>query len=385
MASPMTRSSLTPLSSRATAKALAARHGFATSGIALVPGDGQAPRAAAYAAWLAQGFHGPLAYMQKTQLVRARIHTRFPWARSVLAVGAFYDAALTGQPTGALLAYVARYARGRDYHLIFEKRLKGLARALVQEGVCAQAHWHVDTGPILERAWAEAAGLGWIGKNACLIHPGLGSFLLLAVILMDSTPAADAPTPNRCGTCRRCMDACPTQALVAPAVLDARRCLATWNIERRGELPRELWPAQREWVFGCDTCQAVCPHNAACRNPPGLRQQQSGRIVAHPPDAELTAPRPWHTLTLAECITLQPAEYNRLFAASPLRRAGLKGLRLSAITVAGNKQLEDCREVVSRCLRDVDSDIRQRAEWAAEQRQRRRGGCRADAASLGLG
>jgi epoxyqueuosine reductase len=304
--------------------------------------------------------------MRKTHLARSQIRTRFPWVRAVLALGAFYEGD-TGQ-AGRLPRHVARYARGRDYHLVFQKRLKQLARALVAEGVCSRAHWHTDTGPVLERAWAEAAGLGWIGKNACLIHPQFGSFFLLAEILMDSTPAPDAPIPSRCGTCHRCLDACPTHALVAPGTLDARLCLATWNIECRGAMPLELWPAQREYVFGCDTCQTVCPYNAdrstGVPPVPGARHERDARAT---PDPELAAPRPWRQMTLAQCIVMSQSEYNRAFAASPLRRAGLKGLRLSAITVAGNLKCADCREALKQCLADEDQDIRRRAQWASGQ------------------
>ena len=344
--------------------------GFALSGIALVPADGIAPRADALAAWLERGFHGPLDYMRKTHPARGQIRTRWPWVSSVLVLGNFYDdiAENLSLPEHGLLSHVARYARGRDYHLVFQKRLKQLARALVTEGVCSRAHWHVDTGPVLERAWAEAAGLGWIGKNACLIHPRLGSFFLLAGILMDSTPQPDAPIPSRCGTCRRCLDACPARALVSPGTLDASRCLATWSIERRGAMPPELWPAQREWVFGCDTCQAVCPYNAPrSTGVPPVPMAQHERDARATPDPELALTRPWHGMTLAQCIALTQAEYDRAFAASPLRRAGLKGLRLNAITVAGNMKCEDCREALTRCLTDEDEDIRRRAEWAAKQ------------------
>jgi epoxyqueuosine reductase len=292
--------------------------------------------------------------MFNSQAERQNIRTRFPWAASVLVLGTPYDAQPRGQLGRDLIAHVARYARSRDYHLIIEKRLKKLAHALTQAGVCSRAHWHVDTGPILERAWAEAAGVGWIGKNACAIHPHLGSFMLLAEIVMDSAPEPGAPIANRCGTCRRCLDACPTGALIAPGVLDARRCLATWNIERRGAAPSELWHAQREWVFGCDTCQSVCPHN---KPRPALAQKGTS-------DAELAAPRPWHTMTLAECIALAKADFERAFTASPLRRATLKGLRLSAITVAGNLRAESCRMVLESCRTDEDADIRLRAEWA---------------------
>lgn len=341
---------MNPAQQNATAKALAARMGFAISGVALVPADGTTPRADSLAAWLERGFHGPLAYMRKTRLARSQ--TRFPWVRSVLALGVFHDSAACGQPGRDLIAHVARYARGRDYHLVCQKRLKQLARALVEAGVCSRAHWHVDTGPVLERAWAEAAGLGWFGKNACLIHPRHGSFFLLAEILMDSTPAPDAPIPNRCGACHRCLDACPVRALAAPGTLDARLCLAGWNIECRGATPPELWPAQREWVFGCDTCQAVCPYNS-----PVSAARTS-------PDRELAAPRLWHGITLAQCIGMTGAEYDRAFSASPLRRAGLKGLRLNAITVAGNLKCAECRKALQQCLTDQDEDVRRRAEWA---------------------
>jgi epoxyqueuosine reductase len=250
--------------------------------------------------------------------------------------------------------YVARYARGRDYHLVLQKRLKRLASALVTAGVCGRAHWFVDTAPVLERAWAEAAGLGWIGKNACLIHPGGGSFLALAGMVLDVPLASGTPAANRCGSCRRCMDACPTGALIEPGVVDARRCLATWTIECRGATPRELWPLQKDYVFGCDVCQAVCPHNAASAAACG--------------DEELSAPRPWQALTLAECIAMTKAQFDRAFAASPMRRAGWEGMRLNAITVAGNcGSGADCQPALQACLTDGDAEIRERARWAVER------------------
>ena len=202
-------------------KELAAENGFPLSGIARLPEDGGAPGAAAFETWLARGFHGPLEYMRRSRATRANLRERFPWARSLLALGAFYDGQKRGELGRDLSAHVARYAQGRDYHLIFEKRLKRLAEQLVAGGICTQAHWYVDTGPVLERAWAEAAGVGWIGKNTCLIHPGLGSYFLLAEILLDTALEPDSPAAFHCGTCRRCLDACPTQAFPAPGVLDS--------------------------------------------------------------------------------------------------------------------------------------------------------------------
>lgn len=343
--------SLTAQSARA--KTLAAEHGFALSGIAAIPPDGAAPHAAHFNAWLDQGHQGPLDYLVNGRQARVQLYSRFPWARSVLALGAFYDGAGRGEPGRDLSAHVARYARGRDYHRIFEKRLKKLGAALLTEGLCTRAHRYVDTGPVLERAWAEAAGLGWIGKNACVIHPRLGSYFLLAEILLDAPLEPDAPALPHCGTCTRCMQACPTQALIAPGVLDARRCLVTWNLELKGETPPDLWAQQGAWAAGCDICQTVCPYNAP-------------RRIA-PPDPELAAPLPWQSMSLAQCIVMTEAQFDRAFEASALRRTGVKGLRLGAITAAGNVKSGECRAALTECLRDPDADIRARAVWALQQ------------------
>ncbi len=335
------------------ATALAAEHGFALSGIALIPEDGRAPRAEAYERWLAKGYHGPLEYMLQSQPVRVQLRERIPWARSMLLLGAFYDGAPRGEPGRDLVAHVARYARGRDYHNVFDKRVKKLALALRKAGVCSCTHTYTDTGPVLERAWAEAAGLGWIGKNSCLIHPRLGSYFFISEIIMDSTPQPDAPSLPHCGTCTRCLDACPTQALVAPGVLDANRCIVTWNIEQRGQSAPETWAEQREWVAGCDICQTVCPYNAPRR--------------VGKPDPEFAAPLPWEKLTLAECIVIDAATFDRAFPSSALRRSGVKGMRLGAITVAGNLKSPECRAALETCLTDVDPEIRARAEWALKE------------------
>jgi epoxyqueuosine reductase len=331
-------------------KAFAAQSGFELNGIARLPDSGLAPRSAAYDAWIAKGFHGPLDYMLQTQDARSSTRSRFPWAKSVLALGAFYDGASRGEQGRDLIAHVARYARSRDYHLIFTRRLKVLSNALISGGICSRAHYYVDTGPVLERAWAEAAGIGWIGKNTCLINTRLGSFFLLAEILIDAELEPDEPAAFHCGTCRRCLDACPTQAFAAPGVLDAQRCLVTWNIELRGQTPVELWPEQGEWVAGCDVCQTVCPYNSPRRVPPA--------------DAELGATQPWHNMTLSQTIVMTKEIFDAAFPASALRRSGIKGLRLGAITVAGNVKAEDCRDALSQCLTDVDEDIRKRAAWA---------------------
>ena len=343
-------SKLTPREQHDRATALAEEHGFPLHGIARVPDDDRAPGADAYEKWLAQGFQGPLEYMLESRNLRVNLRGRVPWARSVLMLGAFYDGAASGEPGRDLVAHVARYARGRDYHNVFDKRVKKLALALRKAGVCSCTHCYTDTGPVLERGWAETAGIGWIGKNTCLIHPRMGSFFFLSEIIMDSAPEPDAPATAHCGTCRRCLDACPTQALVAPGVLDSNRCIVTWNIEQRGNSAEETWARQGGWVAGCDICQTVCPYNAPRR--------------AAKPDAEFAAALPWQTLTLADCIGMNEELFNRAFPASALRRSGLKGMRLGAITAAGNLKADNCRAALSKCLRDSDAEVRRRAEWA---------------------
>jgi epoxyqueuosine reductase len=332
------------------AKGLAAKHGFALSGIALVPETGAAPRAMELMSWIAVGMHGPLDYMPETVDRRSNIRTRFAWAQSVLCLAAFYDGSQQGEVGRDLSAHVARYARGRDYHRVFEKRLKLLSRALIDTGMCTRAHYYTDTGPVFERAWAEAAGLGWTGKNACLIHPRKGSYMLLAEIIMDCSPEPDAPEPFHCGTCTRCLDACPTQALTAPGVLDASKCLVTYNVELNGNTPSAMWEAQGKWVAGCDICQEVCPFNAP-------------RRIAEA-DPELKNPLPWQSMTLLECIRITQAEFDRRFISSTLRRTGVRGLRLGAITAAGNARSKDCLDGLRECEFDGDIAIRERAEWA---------------------
>ena len=236
---------------------------------------------------------------------------------------------------------------------MFEKRLKKLSTALTEAGLCAKAHYYVDTGPVLERAWAEAAGIGWTGKNTCLIHPRLGSFMLLAELILDVAVEPDAPSVPHCGTCRRCLDACPTGALPSPGVLDASRCLVTFNIESSGRTPREFWEAQQNWAAGCDICQEVCPFN-------------SPRRIA-PADPELATPLPWQSLTLRDCIGMTLEQFDAAFQASTLRRLGLKGLRLGAMTAAGNVGADDCTPALKNAVTETDPEIVERAKWALDR------------------
>lgn len=333
-------------------RALARDFGFTLTGISRIPDSNRAPGFDAYQRWLDAGFFGPLGYLAEGRELRENIRLRLPWATSVVSFAAFYDSNRSGTPGEHLAAHVARYARGRDYHHIFKRRLKEFGRLLVRKKICTQARSYADTGPVLERAWAAHSGVGWLGKNACLIHPRLGSYFLLGELIVDIALQPDAPIPNHCGTCRRCLDACPTQAFVEPGVLDTARCLSTWNIERRGDTPREMWNVQGAWAAGCDICQEVCPFNNPDR--------------CAPPDAELATPLPWQNMLLADAIVMDEPAFTRLFPASALRRVTCKGIRLGAITVAGNLRAENCRSSLEICRADPDPDIQTRAQWALE-------------------
>ncbi len=232
--------------------------GFDPVGIAAVPGDGHLPlRTAALERWLAAGHQGSMAWMADPR--RRDVTALLPGVRSLLAVGLNYHVA-TDRTAGSLA--VARYGWGRDYHRVIEGRLRRLGRWL--EGQRPGLRWRacVDSAPLLDKAWAEQAGIGWIGKNGNLIHPQRGSWFLIGHLLMDLDLPADAPAEPFCGRCSRCLDACPTGAITEPFVVDARRCLAFHTIEsREPELPAEIGAAMGPWVAGCDICQDVCPWN----------------------------------------------------------------------------------------------------------------------------
>ncbi|MBL7064138.1 MAG: tRNA epoxyqueuosine(34) reductase QueG, partial [Anaerolineae bacterium] len=214
--------------------------------------------AAFYTGWLARGYHGEMAYLARPDAIEKRADPRrlMPETRSIVIVGMNY---YTGDfpPAEESRGRVSRYAWGADYHAVLTERLRQLAAWIAEQvGRPVTHRVYVDTGPLLERELAQRAGLGWIGKNTCLIHPRLGSYFFLGELLLDLELEPDASFPaDRCGTCTACLDACPTGALVAPRTLDARRCISYLTIEHRGPIPAELGPLLGDWVFGCDVCQ----------------------------------------------------------------------------------------------------------------------------------
>ncbi|HXH06395.1 MAG TPA: tRNA epoxyqueuosine(34) reductase QueG, partial [Vicinamibacterales bacterium] len=308
-----------PLTSAAVKQAALAR-GFDLCGIA--PAE-PLPEGRALEAWLARGFHGTMAYMARTVERRRDVLAYVPGARAVIVLGTLYHTARPAslERTGPE-ALVSRYAWGRDYHEVIRARLEALVDWMRAEaGEPFDARVAVDTAPVLERAYAQRAGLGWAGKNTCLINPRLGSWLFLSEIICSLPLEPDDPEVDRCGACRLCLDACPTGAFADERVLDATRCISYLTIELKGAIPEPLRPAIGTHVFGCDICQEVCPWNAAAPVSEAPEWQ---------PRAELDG------TALVDLWRRSDAELSALLRDSALARAGLRGLRRNLAVALGN-------------------------------------------------
>ncbi|MGC9347488.1 MAG: tRNA epoxyqueuosine(34) reductase QueG [Anaerolineae bacterium] len=327
-----------------------------TSGLDLVGAvpAGPSPTWGKYKAWLEAGYAGGMDYLAREDAVHRRQDPRhiLPEIQTVLVVAASY----AGGPPPPLPPHhgrVSRYAWGEDYHRWMLRRLKALVSRIESRlSVPVKARTYVDTGPVLERAWAEAAGLGWTGKNTTLIHPALGSYIFLGVALLDvALPPTPRPTLPNCGTCTRCIEACPTGALVAPGKLDARRCLSYLTIEHRGAIPRAYRRAMDTTVFGCDICQEVCPWN---RRP----------LAAHQAD-----PIPEHaTLYLPDLLTMDKTAFHARFRRTPIWRATPEGLARNAAVVLGNLGDPSARPHLKRAAESHPSAlVREHARWALGQ------------------
>jgi epoxyqueuosine reductase len=300
-----------PAALAARVKATGRRLGFDL--VAIGPAD-PPPRGGAFEAWLDAGYAGEMAYLARGRARRLDPAAILPGARSLIACALNYYQGADAHGPG----HVARYAWGDDYHDVIEPRLRALLDDLIAGAPTTAGRVYVDTGPVLERELAERAGLGWVGKNTMLLHPGLGSYFFIGVVLTTAELAFDAPLADRCGTCTRCLEACPTGAFAAPYVLDARRCISYLTIEHRGPIPGELHEGLGGWAFGCDVCQDVCPWN---RRAP---------ITAEAAFAARALP------TVAELRTLSEAEYRVRLRGSPLKRARRSGLARNAAIAAAN-------------------------------------------------
>lgn len=308
----------------------------------------------AYRRWLDQGYAGEMdRYLARPDAVARRADPRriLPETRTVLVVAASY----AGPPHGQLPPLhgrVSRYAWGEDYHRWLKQRLDALVTSLKGGLNPFQSRCYVDTAPVLERDWAQCAGLGWFGKNTMLIHPQLGSYTFLGVgllgVMLEPTPVP--PMPD-CGSCTRCLDACPTGALVAPRQLDARRCLSYLTIEHRGAIPESLRPKMGDWLFGCDVCQQVCPWN---RKP----------LTRH-----AVEPSPPHaSLYLPDLLMSEPEAFRARFRQTPIWRATPVGIARNAAVVLGNRGDPAALPYLRRAERAHPSPlVREHAAWAIDR------------------
>ena len=305
-------------------KAQAYGLGFDLAGIATL---GPAETAAAFDEWLAAGHDGEMAYLARGAEKRRDTRRPVEGAKSAIVVGMNYGGR---EPSGP----VARYARGDDYHDVMVERLRALHRWIEREvGHAVAGKAYVDTGPILERDLARRAGLGWFGKNTMLINPRIGSFFFLGELLLDLELTADEPfAADHCGTCTRCLEACPTGALVGPRVMDATKCVSYLTIELKGEIPEELRPGVGELVYGCDVCQEVCPWNEKFARPVSDLAFSPRPAVADR-DARALA---------RDLVEMSSEAFAAAFHGSPMKRAKLRGLLRNACVVLGNLgQAED--------------------------------------------
>ena len=328
-------------------KAQAYGLGFDLVGLATL---GRARTAEQFDAWLARGHAGEMSYLERGAEKRRDTRRPVDGARSAVVVGMNYGGRERSGP-------VARYARGDDYHGVMESRLRELHRAIDGwVGIPVRGKAYVDTGPILERDLARQAALGWFGKNTMLINPGLGSFFFLGALLLDLELAPDAPfETEHCGTCTRCLDACPTDALVEPGVLDARRCISYLTIELRGPIPENLRESMGGLIYGCDICQDVCPWNGKFSAALPNDSPYAPREVLADKDARALA---------RELLGMTQPEFSAAFKSSPMKRAKLRGLKRNAAVVLGNVGTADDADVLQRALDDDEPLVREHAAWA---------------------
>ncbi len=343
---------LTPDAIREMARAC----GFELAGVS---GVGAAPDFARYRDWAAAGMAGEMGYLTDGRAaLREEARNLLPAARSVICVGKIYNTPLpySTQFTEPERAWIARYAWGDDYHDVLRRglqRLDGMLREYAGESAAYASRICVDTAPLLERSYARAAGLGWIGKNTCLINQGLGSWFFLGELLTSLAIAPDAPPPERCGSCTRCIDACPTAAIV-PAqegyTVDSRRCISYFTIELRAAIPEEFRNQTGANVFGCDICQDVCPWN---------------RRAALTADAAFQ-PRDFAP-PLEKLATLSETEFKELFRGSAVMRAKYAGFLRNVAVAMGSVARPEFRGPLERLAQSENELVARHARWAIER------------------
>lgn len=344
------------------AKRAAADAGFDLAGIAPVRKE-DLPELNAFVEWVDAGRAGEMKYLEaRTEagdLRRASATNVAPWVRSIVVCALNYSADKpysvdAGDPERG---WISRYAWGsKDYHDALQPRLRQVEAAIRQlaaeRNVAMETRSYIDTGPVVERVYAKYAGIGWFGKNTCIIHQKMGSWLFLGVILTSLELPADNAAPDRCGSCTRCIDACPTRAIVAPGKLDARLCIAYLTIEKRGTVPEELRPAMGHHIFGCDICQDVCPWNNKTGNAPptSLPEFQPQKQLYHP--------------ELRGLAQMDEETYRSVFRGSPVKRAKYAGLRRNVAIAMGNSGNKGFLPELQEIAEDGDPVVAEHAGWA---------------------
>jgi epoxyqueuosine reductase len=349
--------------------------GFTEAGLVSVPHTREERDAARFSSWIEAGRAGSMTWLKRTdeggeQFIRARVQAPFPWARSAIVCLANYNSTHPRSTASAdsHSGWIARYAwssrvdpdgvrRPSDYHKVLLKKLRILEARLHDQFGAFESRAYVDTGPVVERSLATAAGLGWTGKNTCLIHPKFGSFGFLAVLLTSLSVHCEDTSkrleiPDRCGSCTRCLDACPTGALVAPYQMDATRCISYLTIEHKTAIAPELMEGMGRQVFGCDICQDVCPWN---------RKAPIGTDPELEPRAELVNP------ALEALAALDEASFERMFNGSPARRAGFAGLRRNIAIAAANAGLTTLAPRLREWANGTDEGLRAASQWALKK------------------
>jgi epoxyqueuosine reductase len=343
-------------------KSAAADTGFELCGIAPVA---DFPELARFPEWVTEGYAGEMKYLESRndagELRRASLKSVFPWARSVVVCAINYNTAhpysYSTEAHKPGHGWISRYAWSReDYHDSVLRRLRQV-EAKLKDHYAGQIETrsYVDTGPIVERVYAKYAGVGWLGKNTCLINQKIGSWLFLGVIITSLELTPDLPAPDRCGTCTRCIDACPTNAFIGPHQLDSNKCIAYLTIEKRGAISEKFRDQMGHHVYGCDICQDVCPWNR--RAPDSDKPEFQARNGLVNP-------------ALAWLAEISEEEFREKFRGSPIKRTKRSGLRRNALIAIGNSGDRNLAHVAERASNDPDPVISEAAQWAKARLQR---------------
>lgn len=293
--------------------------------VAIGASDLQDAHASLFESWIDRGDHATMGYLERHRGVRVSPAARFPWARSVIAILVPYSATRSDAPAGSLASGIARYALGDDYHQVLDGILRRFEEAIALLSPEAKTWRYVDTGPLSDRAMAAQAGVGWIAKNGMLINERLGSYTFIGTLLTSLTnDIASDRVADRCGTCTRCIEACPTDAILSDRTIASHRCISYATIEHRGALEEPVASQLGSNIFGCDICQEVCPWNHA-------------PAESHP----AFAPRPAYAATpITDLLRFEQPEFSALFARSAVKRAKLAGMQRNVVAVTAHGQIE---------------------------------------------